>query len=353
MSLWDASAMKVALLYGPRDVRLGKMDAPRPVDDEVLIKVESAGVCGSDLHLYSQGRIGDTVVTEPHVMGHEFCGTVAEMGPKVDGRKVGMRVAVEPSLPCRKCEFCRIGRYNICPNLRFTGLPPTHGAYAEYIAIPYDFAHPVPETMSADEAAMVEPLAVGVHAVELAEMHPEDTVAVLGLGSIGLLTACVAKLSGAAQVFGTDLLPYRLDLSRDYGVDVPINAGERNPVQTILEATNGRGVDVVFEAAGALETPQQALEIVKPGGTVVMVGIYEREEVPLVFTHGRRKELVVKWCRRFVHNFPRAITLASEGSVALEPLVTHHFPLEKTGEAFELVANYADGVVKAAIDLRD
>jgi L-iditol 2-dehydrogenase len=278
---------------------------------------------------------------------------VEQIGANVDGREIGMRVAVEPSLPCRECEFCRIGRYNICSHLRFTGLPPTHGAYAEYIAIPYDFAHPVAETMSVDEAAMVEPLAVGVHAVELAELQPEDTVAVLGLGSIGLLTAKMAKLAGAAQVFGTDLLSYRLDLSGKYGVDVPINANERDPVQAILEATKGRGVDVAFEAAGAVETPQQALEVVKPGGTVVMVGICEQEEVPLIFTYGRRKELVVKWCRRFVHNFPRAIHLASEGSVELEPLVTHHFPLEKTGEALELVANYADRVVKAAIDLQE
>ena len=345
--------MRAALLYGPRDIRIGEIDTPRPTDDEVLIKVESAGVCGSDMILYQQGRIGDNVVTEPHVLGHEFCGTVTEMGANVKGREVGMRVAVEPSLPCRECEFCRIGRYNICPNLRFTGLPPTFGAYAEYIAIPYDFTHPVPGTMSVDEASMVEPLAVGVHAVELAGMRRGDTVAVLGLGSIGLLTASIAKLFGAARVFGTDLLSYRLDLSSKYGVDIPINANERGPVQAIIEETSGRGVDVVFEAAGALETPKQALEVVKPGGTVVMVGICDQEEVPLVFTFGRRKELVVKWCRRFVHNFPRAITLASEGSVELEPLVTHHFPLEKTGEAFELVANYADRVVKAAIDLQE
>jgi len=345
--------MRAALLYGPRDVRVGEVDAPRPSEDEVLIKVDSAGVCGSDIHLYLQGKIGDSVVSEPHVMGHEFCGTVEQIGAKVDGREIGMRVAVEPSLPCRECEFCRIGRYNICSNLRFTGLPPTHGAYAEYITIPYDFAHPVPGTLSVDEAAMVEPLAVGVHAVELADLRPEDTVAVLGLGSIGLLTAKMAKLAGAAQVFGTELLSYRLDLCGKYGVDVPINANERDPVQSVLEATGGRGVDVAFEAAGALETPQQALQVVKPGGTVVMVGICQQEDVPLNFTFGRRKELVVKWCRRFVHNFPRAIALASEGSVELEPLVTHHFPLEKTAEALELVASYADRVVKAAIDLHD
>jgi L-iditol 2-dehydrogenase len=257
---------------------------------------------------------------------------------------------VEPSFPCRTCEFCGAGRYNICPHLRFMGLPPTRGAYAEYAAVPYDFAHPVPETMSADAAAMVEPLAVGVHAVELAELRPGDTVAVLGLGSIGLLTAAAARISGAGTVYGTDLLPYRLERSRDYGVDVGINAGELDPIEAIRGATNGRGVDVVFEAAGAVETPRQAVDLVKPGGVVVMIGISDQEEIPLGFTPARRKEIVLKWCRRFVRNFPRAIELASSGSLDLDALVTHRFPLEKTGDAFELVASYADGVVKATIE---
>ena len=343
--------MKAALLYGPKDIRIGEIEKPRPSYEEVLIKVEASGVCGSDVIYYEQGRIGSDVVTEPHVLGHEFCGTIAEMGKGVRERKLGMRVAVEPSLACLECEFCRIGRYNVCPHMRFTGSPPTHGAFAEYIAIPYLFAHPVPETMSIDEAAMVEPLAVGVHAVEIAGLHPGETVVVIGLGPIGMLTAGVAKLSGAAVVFGTDLLQYRLDIARNYGVDVPINARDRDPVEAILEATKGRGVDVVFEAAGALETPQQALDIAKPGGTVIAIGICEQEQIPLVFTHARRKELVLKWCRRFVHDFPRTITLVSEGLVAVEPLVTHHFPLEKTGEAFEVVSKYADGVVKATIDV--
>jgi len=342
--------MRAALLFKPRDIRIGEIETPRPTDEEVLIKVESAGVCGSDVIFYKQGKIGNEVVTEPHVLGHEFCGTIVEMGSKAREREAGMRVAVEPSLPCKTCEFCRIGRYNICQNLRFTGSPPTQGAYAEYIAIPYDFAHPVPDTMSVDEAAMVEPLAVGVHAVELARIRPGETVAVLGLGSIGLLTAKVAKISGAAFVFGTDLLSYRLELSRRYGVDMPINVREQDPVQAILDATNGRGVDIAFEAAGALETPQQALDVAKRGGAVIMIGICEQEQIPLVFTHGRRKELVVKWCRRFVHDFPRAMTLASGHSVELEPLITHRFPLEKTAQAFEVVENYADGVVKATVE---
>jgi len=329
---------------------VGEVDTPRPADDEVLIRVESSGVCGSDVILYSQGRIGDNVVTEPHVLGHEFCGTVAEMGANVTHREIGMRVAVEPSFPCRTCEFCRAGRYNICPHLRFMGLPPTRGAYAEYATVPHDFAHPVPETMSTDAAAMVEPLAVAVHAVELAELRPGDTVAVLGLGPIGLLTATVARISGAGTVYGTDLLPYRLERSRDYGVDVPINAGELDPIEAIRGATNGRGVDVAFEAAGAIETPHQAVELVKPGGVVVMIGICEQEEIPLGFTPARRKELVIKWCRRFVRSFPRAIELASSRSVNLDALVTHRFPLEKAGEAFELVASYADGVLKATIE---
>jgi L-iditol 2-dehydrogenase len=342
--------MKAALLYGPKEFRVGEIKTPQPADGEVLMRVESAGVCGSDMILYRQGRIGDSIITEPHVLGHEFSGTIVELGANVTGREVGMRVAVEPSFPCRVCEFCRAGRYNICPHLTFMGLPPTHGAYAEYATVPYDFAHPVPVTLSPDAAATVEPLAVGVHAVELAEMRPGATAAVLGLGPIGLLTAAVAKISGAGTMYGTDLLSYRLELSQRYGVDVPINAGDGDPVEALREATNGRGVDVVFEAAGAVQTPNQAVSMVKPGGIVVMVGISGQEEIPLCFTPARRKELVVKWCRRFVRNFPRAIELASNGSIALDALVTHRFPLEKTGDAFELVANYADGVVKAAIE---
>jgi len=343
-------AMKAAKWFQPRDVRVVEVEKPSPKPHEALIRVESVGICGSDIHYYLDGHIGSSRIKSPLILGHEFSGVVEDVGTEADRSLIGKRVAVEPSIPCFECEWCRRGDYNVCRNLFFPGGPPHDGVLCEYVAIHSAFCFPVPEGMSATIAAVVEPLAVAVHTVELAQLEPGETVAVLGLGSIGLLTAQVAKLSGARTIYGTDLFDYRLDAGRRYGVDAVFNAGREDTVTAIMDATGGRGVDVAFDTARSSATPAIACRVARPGGRCVLTGISGEEEDPFPVGVCRRKELKMQWCRRFKNNFPRALELAWSGQVDLASLVTHSFPIEQAREAFELVSTYSDGVLKASVD---
>ena len=345
--------MKAALLYKVGDIRIEEIPRPSPGPDEVLVKIHTVGICGSDVHYYTYGSIGPAVVREPFILGHEVAGTVVELGTGVDGPPVGTRVTVEPGWPCGTCEVCRRGRYNLCKKVRFLGTPPFPGAYCEYVAAQADFVFPIPDEMSFEDASMIEPLAVGLHAVELAGMWPGHTAAVLGEGPIGLFTTRCAKLGGGLTVFGTDLLDHLLDAARDFGADVTFNASAVDPMTAIMEATDGRGVDVVFETAGAPKTQQQALDLAAAGGTVVLVGICPKQPVPTDVTEARHKELVVKHCRRYCHDFPRSIALVSSGAVDVGRMVTHRFKLDDIAEAFELVKNQRDGVIKAAVRIAE
>lgn len=342
--------MKAVQWHAPRDMRVAEMSAPEPGLNQALVRVESTGICGSDLHYYLEGRIGASRITPPLVLGHEYAGIVTGVGEGADPSLVGKRVAVEPGIPCMACEWCVTGHYNVCPGMAFPGGPPHDGAFCEYMAVPAAFCFPVPEAMSSAEAAMMEPLAVALHTVELAGMRPGDTAAVLGLGPIGLLTTQVARLAGADTLYGTDLHDYRVDAGRRYGIDVAFNAGAEDTVDRILAETRGRGVDIVFDCARSSETLGLACKIARPGGTCILTGISGEEDDPLPVSHARRKGLTLRWCRRFRFNYPRAIALTRAGRLDVASLITHSFPLERTQEAFEIVAGTCDGVLKASID---
>lgn len=342
--------MKAMVLTSPRTFQKVDMAKPTPAPHEALVRVESAGICGSDLHYYTDGRIGDTIVREPLVLGHEYAGIVESVGRDADSSLVGKRVAVEPGIPCLRCEWCRSGHYNVCPQLQFPGLPPNHGAFREYITVHADFCFPVPEQMSAAEAALIEPLAVAVHTVELARVRPGDTAAVLGLGPIGLMTAEVAKLCGISYIYGTDLLDFRLEAGRKFGVDATCNASQDDTVSWILEQTRGRGVDIVFDCARSSLTPSIACRVAKPAGRVILTGISGESEGVFPVDVARRKELTVTWCRRFLFNYPTAIHLAVSRKIDLRALITHSFSLDDIGKAFEIAAEYQDGVLKVSID---
>ena len=342
--------MKAVKWFGPRDMRLVEMEKPSPRPHEALIRIESTGVCGSDMHYFADGRIGHTVITEPLILGHEYAGVVEAVGSEADLSLVGRRVAVEPGIPCLKCEWCTTGHYNVCPDMVFPGGPPYDGALCEYITVHARFCFPVPDTVSAAEAAMLEPLAVAVHTVELARLKPGETAAILGLGPIGLLVAQVARAAGAARLFGTDLLDYRVSAGTRFGVDDAFNASQADTVETILSKTNGRGVDVAFDCARSSETQGLACRIARPAGRVVLTGISGAEEDPFPVCVARRKELTVQWCRRFRFDYPRSIALLASGRVDVESLVTHSYPLERSNEAFELVLTFRDNVLKASID---
>jgi L-iditol 2-dehydrogenase len=349
----ETRTMRAALLHGIRDIRLEALPRPIPGPGEVLLKVASVGVCGSDVHYYEEGRIGDAVVTAPIIMGHEFSAWIAELGPGVEGLEIGALVAVEPAIQCGECESCLHGHPNLCPDVRFCGTPPIDGVFAEYTVMPAENCFPLPEGIGPVEGAMLEPLGIAIHTVDLAHLKPGQTVAVLGAGPIGLLTAAVAKAGGASQIYMTEPLAYRRAFAMDYAADVALNPDGMDVVAEIMRLTGGRGVDVAFEAAGAPETPDQAAAVTRPGGKVVIAGIPSDDTMTMTASTARRKGLTIKLVRRMKHTYPRAIRMVHKGMLDVKSPATHLFPLERITEAFELVVAYDDGVLRALIQVSD
>ena len=324
---------------------------PLPDPGEVLLKIASVGVCGSDVHYYVEGRIGIQVVTDPIIMGHEFSAWVAGVGAGVTGLENGQLVAVEPGISCGHCEPCLSGHPNLCPQVRFCGTPPVNGVFSEYAVMPAKNCFPLPQEFTAEQGALLEPLGIALHSVDLAQLKPGQTIAVLGAGPIGLLIAAVARACGASEVYMTEPLAYRREFARSYVADAALDPYANEVVEEIRNLTNGRGVDVAFEAAGALETPQQAAAVTRPGGKVILVGIPADDTMTMNASTARHRGLTIKLVRRMKHTYPRAIRLVQSGQVHLDPLVTHRFPLSRIAEAFELVAGYRDGILRAIIEI--
>ena len=341
--------MKALLLYGPRDLRLEERPIPHPRPHEVLLHVRAVTVCHSDIHYYRYGRIGDTVGNEPFILGHEFAGEIVEVGSAVQHLQPGMLVAVEPALSCGHCRYCQEGNPNLCENLRFAGSPEQDGALQEYLCWPAEFLHPLPKDFDADEGALLEPLGVAIHAWDLGKLRIGQSVAIVGCGPIGLLLIQLALVGGASQVFAIEPLAYRRALAEEWGA-IPLEPGE-GLAEQITGQTNGYGVDVAIEAAGVLAAQEEAARIVKRGGRVVLVGIPPEDQLLLTHHLVRRKGLTIKLSRRMKLVYPRAITLVQRGMVNLRPLLTHTFSLEEGRAAFELVEQYADGVIKASFHL--
>lgn len=340
--------MKVLRLHKPYDLQFHDEPVPDFGPDEVLIKVGSVGICASDVHYYREGRIGDQVVEKPIVLGHEFSGVVAAVGNGVSTLQEGARVAVEPSRPCRKCELCREGLTNICPNVQFFGTPPVDGALREYLAWPAELCIQVSHTVSLDEAAMIEPLAVGLYAVDLAEMAGGETVAVLGAGAIGLSVLQAARIVGAARIIVSDPIKERRDLALKLGADIAVDPTRADSTAEIVSQT-GMGVEVAFECAGMPDAVAQTAEIVRPKGRVVIVGIPEEDAYTFRASACRRKELSIQMVRRSRNTAERGVEMLERGLVDVRSYVTHHFPLERAGEAIELAWKKSDGVVRAVV----
>jgi len=258
--------MKAAILYKIKDLRIEEIEKPTISKDEVLINIKSVGICGSDVHYYVHGKIGDQIVKKPHILGHEAAGEIIEIGSNVKNLHKGMRVCIEPSIPCGKCEFCLTGRYNICPNVKFLGTPPISGAYREFMNYPAKFVYPLPANLSYEDGVLIETLSVGVYATKLAHLTPAQDIAILGCGPIGIVTLKSVLLTAPNRVFITDLIEERLNLVKKYKNVITINAKKENPVEKIKKLTNNRGVDTVFESAGSLDTIKQTVEIVRIGG---------------------------------------------------------------------------------------
>lgn len=342
--------MKAAFLHKPGDIRIEEMDIPEPKDDEALIRIKSVGVCGSDVHFYKVGRIGDFVVKAPLVLGHECAGEVVEVGKSVKNIKPDDRVAIEAGVPCRKCQFCKHGRYNLCADVTFMATPPFHGAFREYVAHPEDFLFKLPDNMTFEEGAMIEPLAVGVYAAERGNVNIKNTVAIIGSGPIGLMALQAAKARGATDIIITDLQPFRLELAKKLGASLTINIKEEDPVQKILEYTDG-GADVVMDAVGFPETIQQSIKIAKIGGVIVWIGMPTVDQIPVRVVEAICKDVDIRGIFRYANAYPPAIRLVSSGKVDVKSMITTSFTLDQVQEALEYPGNYPGTCIKVMIEV--
>lgn len=348
--------MLAARLYGPRDIRVENVEAPgQPGPGHILLKVTAVGICGSDLHTYDDARIGDTVVQSPLILGHEFGGVAAAVGEDVrDGHDqpltVGQRVAVDPATPCWRCEMCDSGHPNLCRRLHFCGLYPDDGALCEYMLVRARDCFPVPDNITDAGTALLEPLGVAIHAVDLGKIKVAKSVAVLGCGPIGLLIIKLLRLSGADPIYAFDCFPWRAARAKEWGADEAWTL-DQDPVEIVRNVTQGRGTDVVFEAAWADQSIAQAAEMARLGGRVVLVGIPSDDRILMKHSTARRKGLTILMSRRMKHTYPRAIHLASTGRIDVDDLISHRFPLADANKAFALNIAYAEGVHKIVIDV--
>ena len=342
--------MKAAVLLPEGGLEIEDRPTSSPGPDEILVAPGFVGICGSDLHYYKDGRIGDWRIRRPHVLGHEFSGIVAERGSNVHEVEVGDRIAVEPIIPCGKCDACSRNIYNVCPHIRFTGSPHTDGALQEVVAVRAGSAHRLPSGMSMELGALVEPTSIAVHAVRRSGLRPGESVMIVGAGPIGLLILAVARAYGAGSVYCTDLNQGRLDLADRLGATGALNVGGLG-AEEILERTNPSGFDVTFEAVGTSGTLETAMRMVRPGGRVVAVGVHisERIQFNMMLAQSRESTVIPIYLGR--NAFPEAIELLWSGRIEGDLLISHRFPLAGTAEGMETSLNTNTGAVKVMIEV--
>ena len=343
--------MQVMMLTGIREMEIQELPDPEilsPVDVKIRMKV--IGVCGSDIHYYTNGKIGKQVVKYPFPVGHEGAGEVVEVGSDVTRLKPGDRIAIEPAMPCWQCDQCKTGRPHTCRNLKFLGCPgQADGCLSEYIVMPETSCFSIPDSMSWDEAAISEPLAIGVYAVNQSIQMRGARVGILGFGPIGMSVMLPAISKGADKVYVTDKIEGRLKKSRECGAAWAGNPDTEDIVGGILEQEPA-GLDVVFECCGQQSAMDQAVDILKPGGKIMIVGIPETDRWSFSVDKLRHKEITIGNVRRQNHSLRKTLDMLAKEKVNVKPMATHRFPFTQTKDAFDLVAGYHDGVMKAMID---
>lgn len=338
-------------LTGIRQMEMMEVPTPSVLNEgEVLIRMKTLGVCGSDIHYYTTGRIGSQVVEYPFTVGHEGAGQVEKVGAGVTRVRVGDRIAIEPAMPCWECDQCRAGRPHTCRNLRFLGCPgQAEGSLSEYIVMPESSCFPIPDHMTYDEAALSEPLAIGMYAVRQSIPMEGAAVGILGFGPIGMSVLLSARAMGAKKIFVTDKISQRLDLAGKSGAVLTGNPEKEEVVGKITRVEQAL-LDVVFECCGQQEAMDQAVQLLKPGGKLMIVGIPEFERWGFEADVARRKELTIQHVRRQNEALPPVLDMLADGSIRAGEMATHRFPFHQAKEAFDLVAGYRDGVMKAMID---
>jgi L-iditol 2-dehydrogenase len=343
--------MRAAPLVEPRRIELVEQPMPDgPGPGEILVQMKAVGLCGSDLHWWHEGNIHSTKAVYPQILGHEPVGEVVAAGKGVTALKPGDRVSLEPSLTCGHCEWCIAGRHNLCVHSRFMGGPLAPGFLRDYVVVPAHNADLIPDSLTWHQATLMEPVAVWVHIYELAPVRLNQTVAVLGCGSIGLLGVAMAKQSGASRVFACDRVAHRVEMAQEMGADVALNLREGDFFDAVMQQTGGHGVDVVFDAAGSPETIHLGIQCAKSGGRYVLIGIPEPMNFEVDLHTAMAKELSIQTIKRSNHKGRAAGGLLASGLIPTS-LITHVLPLEKTQEGFDLLHSYRDGVGKLIFDL--
>ena len=321
--------MRVAVLNRPGEVELVDRPAPEPGPHEVLVRVRAVGVCGSDTHYYDHGRIGRFVVEEPLVLGHESSGVIEAVGEHVDPARVGQRVSIEPGVPCRSCQQCLAGRYNLCPDMVFHATPPVDGTLAELVTLHEAFAHPVPDSVSDEAAALLEPLSVGIWACRKGGVGPGSRVLVTGAGPIGIVAAQVARASGAAEVVVADVNPHRLAAAAELGASRTVDTSATTLEQAYAALP---APEVLLECSGHPGATADGIRALAPAGVAVLVGM-GGDELPLPLSVVQERELTVTGTFRYANTWPTAIALVATGQVDLDAMVTARFPLAETEQA--------------------
>jgi L-iditol 2-dehydrogenase len=318
--------------------------------NDVKIKMVTMGICGSDIHYYTQGAIGSQVVKYPFTVGHECAGVVTAVGKSVTRVKEGDIIAIDPAMPCFECDQCMAGRYHTCRKLRFLGCPgQAEGCLSEYIVMPEDSCFPMNGSLTADDGAISEPLAIGVYAVKKAEGLKGLNIGILGFGPIGLSEMFASRPQKTGRLYVTDKLNPRIEIAQEQGSSSTFNPLKHDIRKEIL-SREPSGLDVVFECCGQQEALDEAIDILKPGGKLMVIGIPEFDRWTMDVDNTRRKEISLQFIRRQVGCVESALELLGSGIARSEAFVTHRFPFEKTAEAFDLVAGYRDGVMKAMVD---
>lgn len=343
--------MKTAVMTDLKKVEIQERPIPTPAANEVLVKVEYVGICGSDLHYFEAGRIGDFIVEPPFVLGHEAGGTVIEVGAEVKHLKVGDRVAMEPGKTCGECEFCKQGKYNLCKDVIFFATPPVDGVFQEYVAHEAALCFKLPDNVTTMEGALIEPLAVGMHAANQGGAHLGQTAVVTGAGCIGLVSLLALKAMGVSKVIVVDIVEKRLQKALELGADYVINGKEEDTVAKLMEITEGRGFDLGIETAGSQITASQQIKAANKGATIVFVGYSPSGEMTLPMGMALDKELTFKTIFRYRNIYPMAIEAVASGKINIKDIVTDYFELDDIQNALDACVNNKAEIVKGVIKI--
>ncbi len=346
------NGVKAAYLLSPGKVSIEDIPSSKiESDTDVLVRVRSVGICGSDIHYFLEGRIGRQVVADKIILGHEAAGEVVDAGDSVTAVKKGQKVAIEPGITCGKCEHCLGGFPNLCPHVIFFGTPPVDGALREFVVMPEDNLIPLAQGLDYNDGVLSEPLAIGLYGVKLSRFSVGDDVAIVGAGPIGLSVLFSVRSGGAKRIFVSDLIPERLEMAKKLGADRTALASREDIVAAVQKETGGRGADIAFEAVGKAETFKQTSEAARIGGEAVIYGIPEDDRMEFDSHSVRRKQLRITNVRRSANVTRLALDLIGQRRLPFSSLVTHEFPLERIEDALRMAAEYRDGVIKAVVVL--